>query len=254
MSDSRKLGCALLTCAMRIDPNVRFESYDRLFLARTPRRPAASATRLPLPFQGDARRDGNPRFSSMQSFRPYADPVEVPLVGRAYDAGRSSFDYGRAGSVSAPRRSEDADASSASELPGCGATGVQGRWRRRSSAMGFEGSREAGTRGYARAGAHRAFEPLLFVSKEGFVGCGDRPDQACGRIRNPDFYRAQAFMRQRRCTARRGTALRRGCRRTGSAAAARMRELGGGAARNVRCATDARRGALRGKAVIKGRI
>lgn len=71
-SDSRKLGCALLTCAMRIDPNVRFESYDRLFPSQDSTPTGGFGNAIALPFQGDARRDGNSLFVDA-SFRPYAD-------------------------------------------------------------------------------------------------------------------------------------------------------------------------------------
>ncbi len=68
-SDSRKLGCALLTCAMRIDPNVRFESYDRLFPSQDSTPTGGFGNAIALPFQGDARRDGNSLFVDA-SFRP----------------------------------------------------------------------------------------------------------------------------------------------------------------------------------------
>lgn len=88
VSDARKLGCALLTRAMRIDPSVRFESYDRLFPSQDSTPTGGFGNAIALPFQGDARRDGNSLFVDA-SFRPYADQLEVPLVGQAHDVGRS---------------------------------------------------------------------------------------------------------------------------------------------------------------------
>ena len=71
-SDARKLGCALPTRAMRIDPSVRFESYDRLFPSQDSTPTGGFGNPIALPFQGDARRDGNSLFVDA-SFQPYAD-------------------------------------------------------------------------------------------------------------------------------------------------------------------------------------
>lgn len=191
-SDSRKLGCALLTCAMRIDPNVRFESYDRLFPSQDSTPTGGFGNAIALPFQGDARRDGNSLFVDA-SFRPYADQwrflSSVERMTQA-DLVRLLRRFGKRilGDL------EDADASSASELldaetPACkgGGGGAVLPWASKARAKLGPGDMPALVR-IVRSN-------LLFVSKEGLSAAAIDRIRRVAAFGNPDFYRAQA-MRQ----------------------------------------------------------
>ena len=123
-SDARKLGCALLMRAMRIDPSVRFGSYDRLFPNQDSTPTGGFGNAIALPFQGDARRDGNSLFVDA-SFQPYADQWRfLSSVKRmtSDDLMRLLRRFGKRilGDLA------DADASSASELLDAEASACKG--------------------------------------------------------------------------------------------------------------------------------
>lgn len=191
-SDSRKLGCSLLTRAMRIDPSVRFESYDRLFPSQDSTPTGGFGNAIALPFQGDARRDGNSLFVDA-SFRPYADQWRfLSSVKRMTpdDLIRLLRHFGKRilGDLA------DADVSSASELLDAEA----------SARKGDEGGEVLPWASKARAKLGPVDMPaqvrivrsnMLFVSKKGLSAAAIDRIRRVAAFGNPDFYRAQA-MRQ----------------------------------------------------------
>lgn len=191
-SDARKLGCALLTRAMRIDPSVRFESYDRLFPSQDSVPTGGFGNAIALPFQGDARRDGNSLFVDA-AFQPYADQWRfLSSVERMTpdSLARLLRRFGKRvlGDLA------DADASSAGELLDAEASAREGGegssvlpWAPKARAKLGSGDMPAQVR-IVRSN-------LLFVSKESLLAAAIDRIRRVAAFGNPDFYRAQA-MRQ----------------------------------------------------------
>lgn len=191
-SDARKLGCALLTRAMQIDPSVRFESYDRLFPSQDSTPTGGFGNAIALPFQGDARCDGNSLFVDA-SFQPYADQWRLLSSLKRMtqeDLMRPLRRFGKRilGDLA------DADASSAGELLDAEASVRDGDgggavlpWAPKARAkLGSEDM---------PAQVRIVRSNLLFVSKEGLSAAAVDRIRRVAAFGNPDFYRAQA-MRQ----------------------------------------------------------
>lgn len=191
-SDARKLGCALLTRAMRIDPSVRFESYDRLFPSQDSTPTGGFGNPIALPFQGDARRDGNSLFVSA-SFQPYADQWRFLSSVKHMtqdDLVRLLRHFGKRilGDLA------DADASSASELLDVEASAHSGGGGDAALPWASKARAKLGS-GDMPAQVRIVRSNLLFVSKEGLSAAAIDRIRRVAAFGNPDFYRAQA-MRQ----------------------------------------------------------
>lgn len=191
-SDTRKLGCALLTRAMRIDSSVRFESYDRLFPGQDSTPTGGFGNAIALPFQGDARRDGNSLFVDA-SFQPYADQWRfLSSVKRMTldDLMRLLRRFGKRilGDLAG------ADASSASELLDAEASAREGGGGGAVLPWAPQARAKLGSEDMP-AQVRIARSNLLFVSKAGLSAAAIDRIRRVAAFGNPDFYRAQA-MRQ----------------------------------------------------------
>ncbi len=189
-SAARKLGCALLTEAMEVDPSVSFDSYDRLFPSQDSAPHGGFGNAIALPFQGMAMRSGSTVFVD-KSFEPWRDQWRfLSGVGRVspsqLDDLLRRFGKRVLGDLA------DADAADRSGLL---ASEQRAAVKSQTAAPWARQSRSKLGPGDVPAEVRCVRSNMLYVAKEGLSPAAINRIRRLAVFGNPEFYRAQA-MRQ----------------------------------------------------------
>jgi len=172
---ARKLGSGLLTYAMNIRSEMKFDSYDRFFPNQDSMPNGGFGNLIALPLQGNARKNGNSVFVD-ENFSPYSDQwaylsqIKKMAVDRVEELVKKLCKNSDLGVLVKDNTTEDGDKP----------------WENKNSAIDLLSSDFPTTLNVIKAN-------MLYVEKRGVSEKALNRLKRLGAFKNPEFYKAQAM-------------------------------------------------------------